>query len=227
MPEVGGRFAKYFGPEDVEGCARLVQELLADPAALSTWEKEIREGYRPRKWSEFTAGFFDSIVEQRSAPLCFSNFVCDPGEIYSFGFSAIPERDARKQKLIYCASIVDANWHYPEGWGVWMAKRRASLQFRTRYAPGDVVAVYLELQLPAGAARSSVRLGILSGGEPVDLRYFERERQWFVFEVAVGANNEVEIELLATGDLKHEDPRQVFLRPGTFVAARPTTVWRA
>ena len=69
-----------------------------------------------------------------------------------------------------------------------MAKRRASLQFRTPYAPGDVVAVYLELQLPDRNAAVIREFSILSGGEPVDLCYFERERQWFVFEVVVGAN---------------------------------------
>ncbi len=57
MPEVGGRFVKYVSPEDVEGGVRLVEELLADPAALSAWEKEIREEYKPRTWTEFAAGF--------------------------------------------------------------------------------------------------------------------------------------------------------------------------
>ena len=77
--------------------------------------------------------------------------------------------------------------------------------FRTRYAPGDVVALYLELQLPAGTAPSSVRFSILSGGEPIDVSYFERERQWFVSEVVVGANNEVEIELVAMGEFTLPD----------------------
>ena len=35
LPEVGGRFAKYVSPEDIEGGARLVEDLLADPAALA------------------------------------------------------------------------------------------------------------------------------------------------------------------------------------------------
>ena len=94
---------------------------------------------------------------------------------------------------------------------MWMAKRRAGILFRTRYAPGDVVAVYLELQLPKDTAPSSVRFSILSRGEPVDIYYFERERQWFVFEVAVGPINEIEIELVAMGDFKQVDSRQLFL----------------
>jgi glycosyltransferase involved in cell wall biosynthesis len=211
MPEVGGSLVKYVSPEDVEGGARLVQELLADPAALSAWEKTIRESYKPRTWREFTTGFYDSILEQKNSPPCFSNLVCDPGEIYSFGVSALAERDARKQRLIYCAPAVDGNWHFAEGWGIWMAKRRASMLFRTRYAPGDVVAVYLELQLPKDMPPSSVKFSILSDGEPVDLCYFERERQWFVFEVAVGELSEVEIELVAMGEFKQLDSRQIFM----------------
>ncbi len=211
MPEVGGSFVKYVSPEDIEGGTRLVQELLANPTALPAWEKEIREGYKPRTWSEFATDYYDSILEQKSSPSCSTNFVCDPGEIYSFGFSALAERDARKQKLIYCASAADRNWHLAEGWGVWMAKRRATILFRTGYAPGDVVAVYLELQLRNEQPPSSARFSILSEGEPVDLCHFERERQWFGFEVAVGASSEVEVELVAMGDFKPEDTRQLFL----------------
>ena len=204
-------FAKYVSPDDVEAGVRLVRELLGEPSALANWQKEIREGYEPRTWSEFTTDFYDCIQEQSNRPLCFTNFVCDSGEIYSFGFSALRERDASKQKLIYCASAVDGNWHFGEDWGVWMAKRRASILFRTRYAPGDVVALYLELQLPAGTAPSSVRFSILSGGEPIDVSYFERERQWFVSEVVVGANNEVEIELVAMGEFTLPNSRQLYL----------------
>jgi glycosyltransferase involved in cell wall biosynthesis len=212
-PEVGGSYAKYVSPEDVEGGARLVEELLTDPTAIAAWEKEIRERYRPRTWAEFATEYYDSIVEQESSSRSFSNFVCDPGEIYSFGFSVLAERDARKQKLIYCASSVDSNWHFAEDWGVWMAKRRASLQFRTPFAAADLVAVYMELQLPAGTPPSSVRVSIRTRGEPIELCYFERERQWFVFEVAVGAINEVEIELVAIGEFKAPEPpdtRQLF-----------------
>jgi glycosyltransferase involved in cell wall biosynthesis len=211
LPEVGGEFAKYVGPEDIEGGVRLVEELLAEPTVIATCEKEIRDHFRPRTWREFASDYYDSVVEQSRSPLCYTNFICEPGEVYLFGFSAIAEREARKQRLIYCASIVDANWHSAEEWGVWMAKRRASLQFRTRYEPGDVMAVYLELQLPLGTTPSSVRFSVLSEGKPIELCYFERECQWFVFEVAVGAANAVDIELVATGKFGQADQRQLYL----------------
>jgi tetratricopeptide (TPR) repeat protein len=211
LPEVGGGFAKYVNPENVEDGVRLVEELLTEPTAIANCEKEIRERFHPRTWREFATDYYNSVVEQKSPPLYFTNFVCDPGEVYLFGSSAIAERDARKQKLVYCASIVDANWHCAEGWGVWMAKRRASLQFRTRYAPGDVVAVYLELQLPGGTTPSDAKFRVLSGGKSVDLFYFERERQWFVFEVVVGAASAVDIELMATGKFGQTDNRQLYL----------------
>jgi hypothetical protein len=41
--------------------------------------------------------------------------------------------------------------------------------------------------------------------------YFERERQWFAFEVVVGELNEVDIELLAIGTLKQSDTPQLYL----------------
>jgi tetratricopeptide (TPR) repeat protein len=211
LPEVGGEFAKYVSPEDVEGGVRLVEELLSEPTAIASCEKEIRDRFRPRTWREFASDYYNSIVEQNSLPLCFTNFVCDPGEVYLFGSSAIAERDARKQRLVYCASIVDANWHCAEEWGVWMAKRRAGLQFRTRYRPGDVIAVYLELQLPAGTTPFAVRFSVLSDRKPVDVCYFERERQWFVFEVAVGAADAVDIELMAIGKIGQPEPRQLYL----------------
>ena len=186
MPEVGGRFVKYVSPEDVEGGVRLVEELLADPSALSTWEKQIKEEYKPRTWSEFTTDFYDSIREQKKSPSCFTNLVCDPGEIYSFGFSALAERDARKQQLVYCPSAVDGNWYFAEDWGVWMGRRRAGLLFRTRFAPGEVAAVYLELKLAEETLPSSARFSVLSGGEPVETYYFESRCQWFVSRSRLG-----------------------------------------
>ena len=74
MPEVGGRFVKYVNPEEVEGGVRLVAELLADPAALSTWEKEIKEEYKPRTWSEFTVDFYDSIRCAKGYPVLLHKF---------------------------------------------------------------------------------------------------------------------------------------------------------
>ena len=211
LPEVGGQFVKYVSPEDVEGGVKIVEELLTDPAAIEDSEKEIREHFQPRTWTNFAVDYYDSIVEQNATPPCFSNFICDPGEIYSFGFSALEEREVRKLKLAYCASIVDANWRPAENWGVWMAKRRARLQFRTCYAPGEVVAVYLEMQLPAETIPSTSGLSILSNGAAVYAGYFERERQWFAFEVVVGEINEVDIELMAIGNLKQADSPQIYL----------------
>jgi glycosyltransferase involved in cell wall biosynthesis len=212
LPEVGGRFVKYVSPEDVEGGVRLVEELLADPAALPTWEKEIREEYRPRTWTEFTVDFYDGIREQKQTPSCYTNFLCDPGEIYSFGFSTLAERDARKQQLTYCASVVDTSWYSTEDWGVWMAKRRAGMLFRTHHAPSEMAAVYLELSLANETSPSSARFSVLSGGEPVEVCYFDSRRQWFVFEVPVGAMGEVDIELVAMGEFNPvAGGRQVYL----------------
>jgi glycosyltransferase involved in cell wall biosynthesis/DNA-binding SARP family transcriptional activator len=212
MPEVGGRFVKYVSPEDLDGGVRLVEELLADPVVLSTWEKEVRDNYKPRTWSEFTADFYDSIRELKDSPIGFTNFICDPGEIYSFGSSSLAERDARKQKLIYCISVVDSNWYLGEDWGVWMAKRKAGFGFRTRYTPGDMAAVYLELQLANETTPSSARFSILSNGKSVETCYFESQRQWFFFEVPVGSMGEVEIEIVAMGEFNPvQGGRQVYL----------------
>ena len=62
----------------------------------------------------------ERVRDQRSRTAFLSKKVRPParrtlsvtlGEIYSFGFSALAELDARKQKLIYCASAADRNWH--------------------------------------------------------------------------------------------------------------------
>ncbi len=169
-----------------------------------------------------------------------------PGRDLLVWVSALAERDARKQKLIYCASVVDGNWYFAEDWGVWMAKRRAGVLFRTPYAPGEVAAVYLELQLASETPPSSARFSVLSGGEPVEVCYFDSQRQWFVFEVPVGAMGEVDIELVAMGEFNPVaggvrcisapggfvagpiggDVRCI-LEPGGWFAARPTTTRRA
>ena len=52
LPEAGGRFCRYFDPDDLEAANRAVVSVLDDRAGLAAWEAEIRHAYRAVSWRE-------------------------------------------------------------------------------------------------------------------------------------------------------------------------------
>ena len=52
VPEAGGALARYFDPESVPSAHRAVSALIDDPAAIQTWQQQVRAGFQPKSWSE-------------------------------------------------------------------------------------------------------------------------------------------------------------------------------
>ena len=61
LPEAGGRFCRYFDPDDLEGAYRAVVSVLDDRAGLAAWEAEIGREYRAVGWGE-TVGRLLEVV---------------------------------------------------------------------------------------------------------------------------------------------------------------------
>jgi glycosyltransferase involved in cell wall biosynthesis len=56
LPEAGGRYARYFDPDNLHDAVRAVQRLLEDPAALEAWREEIQEfRHNPPGWDDSAA----------------------------------------------------------------------------------------------------------------------------------------------------------------------------
>jgi glycosyltransferase involved in cell wall biosynthesis/tetratricopeptide (TPR) repeat protein len=56
MPEVGGHFAEYFAPDDLNGFIALCQKYILDPELLLERESMIVAGYQRRRWENTARG---------------------------------------------------------------------------------------------------------------------------------------------------------------------------
>ena len=52
IPEAGGALSRYFDPENVGSAHRAVSALLDDPAAIASWQDQVRREFQPRPWSD-------------------------------------------------------------------------------------------------------------------------------------------------------------------------------
>lgn len=50
IPEAGGRFARYFDPENVADAFRVIRETLNDREGLEAWRNQIRRDFVPADW---------------------------------------------------------------------------------------------------------------------------------------------------------------------------------
>ena len=60
IPEVGGRFCRYFDPDSVTEAYTIINGLIEQPADLAAWEADIRENFRPASWE---AGAHDMLTQ--------------------------------------------------------------------------------------------------------------------------------------------------------------------
>ena len=67
MPEVGGEFARYVNPDDVNDGYNLVRELVGNPRELERWTNEVATSFKPKTWLQFSAEFFDAATELSKA----------------------------------------------------------------------------------------------------------------------------------------------------------------
>ena len=137
MPEVGGKFAKYVNPEDVNKGYALVRDLLANPEEIERWSREIATSYKPKTWDQFSVEFFDAATDISRADEHPGNRLIEAADIVGMGTAEINRRDALDEPLTYLAGARQKGWHPVEPWGCWTASRaphslfrRASLRIR-------------------------------------------------------------------------------------------------
>ena len=65
IPEAGGRFCRYFDPDNLAEANQRILETIEDRDGLAAWENEIRQDYRPTPWQ---AGADSILIELGMAP---------------------------------------------------------------------------------------------------------------------------------------------------------------
>ena len=211
MPEVGGKFARYVDPEDVNEGYALVRDLLSNPDELANWTEEVAAGYKPKTWRQFAIEYLESAMEVGKADDLPVNGVFEAADVIGMGSAEVSRRDERGLPLTYLASARRSGWHAVEEWGCWSRSRRATLHFKTRLEPDTDIAVYLRLQMPGATghdgAPASVQVEV--GGRPTLFKRLPSKR-WIVAEGKTDADGAVSISLLSAGPFDRPDSRELY-----------------
>lgn len=208
MPEVGGRFARYIDPEDIDGGIELVRTLIEQPAELAAWRKDVQENFRMRTWREFSLEYISSALAIPIADWHSCNNIFRAGEIYGMGRWEVARRDAHGDKLAYLVNARLDGWHANEDWGCWSSARRATLSLSTELAEGTAVVVYCMVQAPGHQA---IRLSIAAGESETDIGAVTSEPVWKAIDCVVGREGMITLTFEVVGECpKASDPRQLW-----------------
>lgn len=211
MPEVGGKFARYFDPDDVnEGYAEVLR-LLSNPQELERWADQIVSEYKPRLWSDFVSDFFDTVAEIDQNAHRAANCVVEPGDIVGMGRNEIARRDGLGKRLTYLSPIRVKGWHGVEDWGCWSSSRRSILKFSTPLPPLTPITLYMFLDVPAGTSADGVSVTAEVGDVMNRLNKFYTSPKWCLLEGKTDDRGDVEIITICAGPFARPDVRELFI----------------
>ena len=151
IPEVGGEFAVYIDPFNLESGYDTVRRLILDPTALAEQETKLKNRFVARTWSDVATDFFtkvDTVVsgldEDKVERIIYAPSL-QPGEVLRVRtmenvgaggatYVANPER-----------LVFSQGWRAVDTRGTWMLDPAATLRLRTECSPGQRVSVLLHL----------------------------------------------------------------------------------
>ena len=211
MPEVGGRFARYIDPFNLEEGYRAFRQILTERDDLNAWTKDIRDNFKPRTWERFCFDFYDEVTRYhhdlfgKDAQI---NCILPSERIIRGGDQALMAQANSKDKIVTFSAGRRSGWSYMESWGVWSVHRRATLEFRSNARPHSQVQIYMRVRCPpeAEAARLTVRCGKQETG--LELTSTDK------FTAFTGIANEdglIRIDLVAHGRFITIGDRQCFI----------------
>jgi glycosyltransferase involved in cell wall biosynthesis len=212
IPEVGGSLCKYIDPFNVEDGFRVISKILTDPQGLKAWAAQIRQQFRPKSWSSFSCEVFETIqnYERNNAGnVNKNNCVIENGEIATFGNDPLAQLDARQKRLVTARMTRLAGWHGVEAWGCWAARRKATLRFGTRMAPGTDVLVYLHLKAPDGDESAECTIKI--NQTPTFVDDLGPVPVWCVAPGRVGEHGIIEVLLVSGRGFFHRHGRELYV----------------
>ncbi|RKP47732.1 glycosyltransferase family 4 protein [Pararobbsia silviterrae] len=195
MPEVGGRFARYVDPYDLDDGFRVFEQTLADRTGLEAWRDDIRQHFSPRTWNAFCADFYRCVetfhAEFEGAPAAL-NCVLPSAKIVRGGESAIAHLAATRARIVTFDAARCTGWSQMEKWGVWSVNSVATLEFGSDLEAGSDIQIYLRLRRPAG--KTSTRLTVRCADTVESFRLAVHDT-FIAFSGVVDADRRIRIEL--------------------------------
>lgn len=175
MPEVGGEWAIYFDPHDVDDGYHKITALLDDRPRIAALEQVLRDGYQPTTWRAATYDLMGVLAAAQAAmpdpvgndtesgdpeprPVLTLNrlhvFSSDVSSDETAGVIAdrvagpVAQLGVEIARLATSRLLVGADWHEMEAWGAWSCGVAARLGFTLPSGTAGPLVCYLQFQLP-------------------------------------------------------------------------------
>ena len=175
--EVGKALADYVDPYNVRSGLKQVLHYLNNPEARSRRETRIAQSFAPRSWREVAGDLLASATSMVSRVSRCENIAAitlPPNKFMPITADAravsLTGEDGSLSAELACV----AGWRVPEVLGVWAEKPEATLQFRTKSAPGASIHLILRLASLEGSTHR-LRIKSASGSEVITLLGGERD----------------------------------------------------
>nr|WP_256138333.1 glycosyltransferase [Komagataeibacter swingsii] len=221
MPEVGGDFVRYIDPFDVEEAYPIIRKPIVDRQDLEQWQTKIWQDFRPKRWVDFCSEFYNEIIKAADSIKSdvTSSFVYLPPEhLIEGGDHDILIHAAENKPIVTFRAARIVNWYSSTNWGCWSSARRAEIAFRTTFAEGEKVFVFLRLYRASyNAANPFV---IVDGGAGNQTAPLTEHATFYRFTAQVQKGGVIHIKLLARGYFPSIKGRNIFIAWSGFAYCR-------
>ena len=147
IPEVGGEFADYFDPSNLQDAVTVLRRLCFDRAYREERERKIRSAFRPRTWRDVgtdMAVALEQLSGKAHVPL--RDVLLNPAEIFRPGLLYDPKNLPFDYVSRPMRDILTENWFQLEKFGCWLRGKRGVLRFRTLCGPDKDIVVFVMLK---------------------------------------------------------------------------------
>lgn len=151
IPEVGGDYAIYVDPFDINSGYAVISRLICDPSELARMQDKIQTSFIPRTWQDVGFDFFkklDNLIStskqnQIRRPFFAPNL--DAGETLSVTkLSRIEKHSTGYVQNPTRLAFLDG-WRGVESSGTWMLDHTARVRVETNCIPGQQVMILLQV----------------------------------------------------------------------------------
>lgn len=195
MPEVGGRFARYFDPTNPANGAEVIGEYIGEPEKLALWSAQIAEAYQPRLWSQVSNDLIDKAVALANSTQVINGTCCLLPLVQS-----IPLGNSRVSRSMFMPErngvplVCHHGWVSVTGKGPFAQKRSPVLRFvAAGIAAGVPLQLAMRLCVPPDCKPISVRFSNQEGCKQVEIA--PGPSKWLMIDVCSDASGVVEVAM--------------------------------
>ncbi|PRH86339.1 hypothetical protein C5L14_19110 [Labrys okinawensis] len=200
IPEVGGRFVRYFDPHNVEEGFQLFRDTLSDRHGIAEWAASIKRELKLKTWNEYCEEFYAAIDAHTMDPVTpnpLGNHVYLANRLYYLGNDDVARMDSKGELLLTARMTRVRGWHAIEHWGCWASDRCAVLRLQTELREGEEVIIAMRVVAPEGDNCPSLSTEV--GGIVTDHGPVSRNEVFVRFDGRVSKDGMLEILVKSGG----------------------------